>query len=229
VGFFFLIRDSDEITTLRPSFLRQFTAVVDFAINTPESFLRDLVVRNIPVVAVNREPNLYSINTVATDRALGANPLTRDLILGGHSHIAVVEAMPRSVVGRAVKQAALRYGPEALVRVSRSDEVLAAIETGATAIICDSVACARDVRGRLDAAGVGFPQNVSLSAIGCCDDSYPCSGQYVDCDVTARMVAEVISGAGNGQRPTTIWLAPRWVDCGTTCTAPGLDAEDEAA
>ncbi len=214
----------DDLSAIRPSFLRQFTAVVDFAVGTPESFLRDLVVRNIPVVAVNREPNLYSINTVATDRALGANHLTRDLILSGHSHIAVVETIPRSVVGRAVKQAALRYGPEALVRMSRSDEVLTAIQAGATAIICDSVGCARDVRGRLDA-----PKEVSLCAIGCCNEQHPCSGQFVDCSVTARTVAEVITGAGNSQRPATIWLAPRWVDCGTTCKAPGLGSEGEAA
>jgi hypothetical protein len=219
----------DEISSLRPSFLRQFAAVVDFAVDTPESFLRDLVVRNIPVVAVNREPNLYSINTVGTDRALGANHLTRDLILSGHSHIAVVEAVPRSVVARAVKQAALRYGPEALVHISRADEVLAAIQAGATAIICDSVTCARNVRASLEASGVRVPHDVSLSAIGCCADSYPCSGQYVDCSLTARTVADLINGAANGQRPTTIWLAPQWVDCGTTCTAPNLKPEGEAA
>jgi hypothetical protein len=218
-----------EITSLRPSFLRQFSAVIDFAVDTPESFLRDLIVRNIPVVAVNREPNLYSINTVATDRALGANHLTRDLILGGHSHVAVVEAMPRSVVGRAVKQAALRYGPEALVRISRVDEVLAATQAGATAIICDSVGCAGEVRSRLEASGMNIPQDVSLCTIGCSNGSYPCSGQFVDCGVTAQAVAEVIGGTGNSQRPTTIWLAPRWVDCGTTGKAPGLDSEGEAA
>jgi hypothetical protein len=218
-----------EISSLRPSFLRQFAAVVDLGVNTPESFLRDLVVRNIPVVAVNREPNLYSINTVGTDRALGANHLTRDLILGGHSHIAVVEAIPRSVVARAVKQAAVRYGPEALVRVTRGDEVLAAIQAGATAIICDSVRGAREVRARLDAAGVRLPQDVSLSAVGCCNEAYPCSGEYVDSAVTARTVAELIGGAGKGHRPATIWLAPRWVDCGTTSTASGMSADDQAA
>src|SRR4051794_14342022 len=35
----------------RPSFLNAFSAVIDAAANTPESFLRDLVVRNLAVVA----------------------------------------------------------------------------------------------------------------------------------------------------------------------------------
>jgi hypothetical protein len=219
----------EEISSLRPSFLRQFSAVVDMAVHTSESFLRDLVVRNIPVVAVNREPNLYSINTVGTDRALGAHHLTRDLILGGHRHIAVVESIPRSVVARAVKQATHRYGPEVLVRQCAGDGVLAAMQDGATAIVCDSVRSARELRARLDAAGVRLPQDVSLSAIGCCNESYPCSGQYVDCAVTAKTVAELIAGASTGQRPATIWLAPRWVDCGTTCAALAMKAEGEAA
>jgi hypothetical protein len=217
----------EEISALRPSFLRQFSAVVDLAANTPESFLRDLVVRNIPVVAVNREPNLYSINTVGTDRALGANHLTRDLILGGHSRIAVVESTPRSVVARAVKAAAARYGPQASVRISRSDEVLAAVREGVTAIISDSVLAARDIRTQLETAGVRIPQDVSLSAIDCCTDGHPCSGQYVDSAATARTVAELMAGPGNAHRPTTIWLAPAWVDCGTTRSAP--DETDDAA
>ena len=214
----------EETSTLRPSFLRQFSAVVDLAVNTPESFLRDLVVRNIPVVAVNREPNLYSINTVGTDRALGANHLARDLILGGHRQIAVVESIPRSVVAKAVREAAERYGPhQAHVRVSRSEDVLAAVrEHGVTAIICDSVLAARDIRTRLEAAGLRIPQDVSLSAIDCCsNEGYPCSGQYVDSAATAKTVAELMSGPANAHRPTTIWLAPAWVDCGTTRPTPG--------
>jgi hypothetical protein len=217
----------EETSTLRPSFLRQFSAVVDLGVNTPESFLRDLVVRNIPVVAVNREPNLYSINTVGTDRALGANHLTRDLILGGHSRIAVVESVPRSVVARAVKEAAARYGPQASVRISSSDEVLGAIGEGVTAIICDSVLAAREIRTRLEAAGMRIPQDVSLSAIDCCNEGYPCSGQYVDSAATAKTVADLMAGpSGSAHRPTTIWLAPAWVDCGTTRSAPEMDSAE---
>ena len=39
----------------RPSFLNSFTAVIDAAAATPEAFLRELVVRNLMLVAVGRE------------------------------------------------------------------------------------------------------------------------------------------------------------------------------
>ena len=41
-----------DVSSMRPSFINQFKAVVDFAEATPETFLRDLIVRNIALVAV---------------------------------------------------------------------------------------------------------------------------------------------------------------------------------
>jgi DNA-binding LacI/PurR family transcriptional regulator len=219
-----------DFEAMRPSFLKSFDRVVDLGISTPESFLRGLVVRNIPVVEVNREPNLYSIHHVGTDRALGASSLARDLILGGHSHIAVIESRPRSVVGRAVKQAVNRYGPEAMVQVISGEKVVEAIAAGATAVICDAASCARSVRASLEAAGLRVPQDVSLAAVGCCNDVYPCSGQYVESKLVAQTVVELLTGNNNGHRPVTIWLAPKWMDCGTTCNLPSrASAGGEAA
>src|SRR5439155_1398172 len=40
-----------ETGSMRPSFINQFKAVIDFASNTPDAFLRDLIVRNIMLVA----------------------------------------------------------------------------------------------------------------------------------------------------------------------------------
>ena len=56
---------------MRPSFLNAFSAVIDAAAATPESFLRDLVVRNMTVVAVGREARMYSMHAVLVDAALG--------------------------------------------------------------------------------------------------------------------------------------------------------------
>src|SRR5688572_17744290 len=63
---------SASVAQMRPSFLNGFGAVIDLATDTPESFLRDLVVRNLPVVAVNREPKTYSTHAVLVDLVLGA-------------------------------------------------------------------------------------------------------------------------------------------------------------
>src|SRR6187455_2716605 len=58
---------SASVAEMRPSFLNQFSAVVDLSGNTPESFVRDLVVRNLPMVAVGREPRGYSVHSVLVD------------------------------------------------------------------------------------------------------------------------------------------------------------------
>jgi hypothetical protein len=153
--------------------------------------------------------------------------LARDLIMGGHNHIAVVESLPRSMVGHAAKQAATRYGPEAIVSPCTTATVLAAIDAGATAIICDAIPAAREVRRVLDAAGVQAPRDVSLAAIGCCDAPYPCSGQYVSCADMVSAVMDLIGTTG-AQRPAVVWMVPKWVDQGTTGAVPRL-VDGEAA
>jgi hypothetical protein len=202
--------------SLRPSFLKQFDSVVDLAQDTPEKFLRDLAVRNIPFVTVNREPNVYSVNMVGTDRATGANSLARDLILGGHTRLAVVQSVPRSVVPQAVQLGAARYGHNVTVQVCGRDDVVAAVRAGATAIVCDTTALAGDVKAALAEAGLRCPDDVSLVAVGCCDDNYPCSGHFVDCRELAKSVAELLLDGQAGHRPTLLWMATHWVDNGTS-------------
>ena len=89
--------------------------------------------------------------------------------------------------------------------ISRSDEVLARVHEGVTAIICDSVLAAHDIRTQLEAAGVHIPQDVSLSLIDCCTDGHPCSGQYVDSAATAKTVADLMSGPANAVQRRSGW------------------------
>ena len=215
-----------DVGALRPSFLRQFDAVIDIGLNTPEGFLRDLVVRNVPVVAINREPDVYSINIVGPDRAMAAGLMARDLYMLGHRDVVVVETLPRSPAGHAVRHAAARYAPDALVRVCAAEDVLAIVQSGATAVMCDCPSGANRVRGELDSADVG---EVSLCAVGCCDDDPPVSGYYVKQRLLAEAVVDLLrSGGAGGQRPTAVWLATRYVDRGTV-RAVGDQVEEEAA
>ena len=78
---------------MRPSFINQFKAVIDFGSNTPDSFLRDLIVRNITLVAVGREPRTYSSHAVLIDRPLATSLLARDMMLGGPAWIIEREAL----------------------------------------------------------------------------------------------------------------------------------------
>lgn len=214
-----------DVTALRPSFLKPFNAVIDFATHTPEPFLRDLVVRNVPVVAVNREPEIYSVNTVGVDRALGASLLTRDLILAGHQRIAVVSSLRRSVVPQAVEETARRYAPQTQVTPCTLDNVVERVRGGDTAIVCDSSTAGIPLRSVLEQAGLAPGHDVSLGVIGCCDDSYPNSGYYVDCAFLAQAVIDLLKSP-NGHRPAMLWLAPQKMDRGTLCAPPAsLDGQ----
>jgi hypothetical protein len=205
-----------DLSSLRPSFLKQFDAVIDLGSRTPASFIRDLVVRNVPVIAVNCEPETFSVNTVSTDRATGANLLARELIIGGHSRLAVVRSLPRSIVPHAVELAAARYGTDTTIEVCEKDGVVAAVKAGATAVLCDTTEVARHVKAALAAANLSAPEDVSLVAVGCCDDEYPCSGHFADTHVLAKSVIDLLRDGSVGHRPTLLWMATRWVDLGTS-------------
>jgi DNA-binding transcriptional regulator YhcF (GntR family) len=209
-----------NVSAVRPSFLRQFDAVIDFASGTPEGFLRDLVVRNIPVVAIDREPDVYSINTVAPDRHTASAMMARDLFLLGHRDVAVIQTQPRSPVGHAVKQAAARHAPDALVRVWGEDEVGSAVAAGATAMLCDCPVAAARVRSIVDG-------RLSLCAVGCCEDDAPVSGYYAHPKLVAQAVLELIRGPGaaGGQRPAAVWLATRYIDRATVRALDQLGEE----
>jgi DNA-binding transcriptional regulator YhcF (GntR family) len=80
-----------DVEGIRPSFLNNFRAVVDLATATPAPFLRDLVVRNMQLVAVGREPRTYSMHAVLMDGDNAVTGIARDLMNAGHRRIAAVE------------------------------------------------------------------------------------------------------------------------------------------
>src|SRR6478735_2568696 len=104
-----------DVSSMRPSFINQFKAVIDFADNTPDTFLRDLIVRNIALVAVGREPRTYSSHAVLVDRALGASQLARDMMLAGHRRFIAIERVGQTVICDAIRRAAARYASDATV------------------------------------------------------------------------------------------------------------------
>jgi hypothetical protein len=210
-----------DVAAVRPSFLRQFDAVIDFGRSTPEEFLRDLIVRNVPVVAIDREPDVYSMNVLGPDRAMAAAMLGRDLFALGHRDVVVVETMPRSPVSHAVKLAASRYAPGASVRICEMEEVGSSIN-GATAVLCDCPMAAAQVRARLN-------DGMSVCAVGCCEEDVTVSGYYAQQSSLAQATLELLRGpAVAGQRPAAVWLATRFVDRGTMGAVGGSLGEEAA-
>jgi hypothetical protein len=214
-----LFNSSVEVTndpsSLRPSYISQFSAVIDLAENTPDSFLRDLLVRNIPVVSVGREPRTYSTNAVLLDSVLGVSHLTRDLLMAGHRKFLAVEGRNRTTIAETIRKAATRFGAQVSVDACFPEELAAAMEYGSTAIICNSAGWAAQTMQRLADAGIDVPGRVSVAAIGCIDGAAPCTGYYVTAEQKAAGIIEVLKHSQSG-RPITLWLTGATVDAATT-------------
>jgi DNA-binding transcriptional regulator YhcF (GntR family) len=204
-----------DVWTIRPSYLNQFSAVIDLAAATPETFIRSLLVRGIPVVAVGREPRTYSVNGVMLDAMLGASCLTRELVLGGHRRFLAIEERTKITVAETIRRTAWRYCQDYSVDACSAADVAQAVEFGATACICDSVQSARQTMQALELAGIPVPQSLSVAAIGCSASDYPCTGYFVDPKQQAAAVAEILA-SGQPGRPTTLWLSGTLIDRGTT-------------
>jgi DNA-binding HxlR family transcriptional regulator len=222
------LQTASEVADMRPSFLNQFAAVIDMAPATPESFLRDLVVRSMPLVAVNREPRVYSMHSVLVDTALGVSRLGRDLILAGHRRLAAVEPRGNSSIAQTLRQSAARYARETTVDSCECNEIAALVDAGCTAVVCGNLQDAQQVKRRLEHAGIRLPAQASLTAVGACDDQAPCSGYFCTSRQIIDGVNELLKNAPVG-RPTVLWLAGDFHDCGTIAPTGSPEQFDEIA
>lgn len=209
-----------DVSAPRPSFINQFSAVIDLASQTPENFVRDMLVRNLPLVVVDREPQTYSTSSVLLDVAYAANQLGRDLLLGGHRHLAAVETQRDGTVAKALRTAAGRYAPDATIVSCLPSDALHQVQRGASALVCSSVPIARQVADLLTQNAVSIPDAVSLVAMGTADSDYPCTGFFVESTQQAQAVEHLLrQGQGAGGAPV-LWLTGRSIDRGTSSVAP---------
>jgi hypothetical protein len=202
-----------DISSVRPSFLNQFTAVIDIAQETPESFIRDLVVRNIPVVVVGKAPKTFSTHSVAFDGQLAVSLLGRDLLLSGHRRLAAIEPQDCTVVAHSLRLAASRYAPEATVDAGFPEDVPTLIDNGITAFVCQNVDLATQVKQKVQALGIPIPQSVSIAAVGSASDERPVSGYFMSRAEKASAIVQLLSQPTS--RPANVWLAGKFDDRGT--------------
>ena len=204
-----------DTSNLRPSFLNQFKGAVNFAWGTPDEFLRSLVVRNVNVVMVNREPSVFSMNAVLVDRALGASCLARDLMLVGHRRFVAVERRGQSSIADAIRRTAQRYVRDATVDAADPRDLPASVARGATAVICGTLPLAVEARALLDHAGIDIPGRVSLACVGSGIGQYPCSGYYIHADQKADAILQLLRDP-HVRRPATLWLTGAYHELRTT-------------
>ena len=204
-----------DVSALRPSFLNGFHAAIDLAAHTPEAFVRDLVVRNLPVVVVGKEPRTYSTHAVLFDGALAVSQVGRNLLLAGHRRLGAVEPKGSTVVAGTLRCSAARYASDATVDACFPQDVPAMVASGVTAFVCQSVEWAQQVGEQLARLGRSVPGEVSLAAIGSTSDAQPFSGYFLHRSEKVNAIVGLLNDT-QAYRPTTIWLAGRFVDRGTT-------------
>src|SRR5450432_110149 len=156
-----------DVTSLRPSLLNSIKAIIDLATSTPDAFLRDLVVRNISVVLVGREPTTYSVNAVVVARSLGGAYLAREMMMAGHRRVIAVDRRGQTVLLETIRKAAQRFAPDATVDSVFAADVISSVQQNqVTAIICDTRKSAAQVRAMLENHQISVPARVSVAAIG---------------------------------------------------------------
>jgi hypothetical protein len=219
-----------DVDGIRPSFLNAFRAVVDLASATPAAFLRDLVVRNMQLIAVGREPRTYSMHAVLMDGENAVVSIARDLMLAGHRRIAAVEARNSMFVSESLRKAAQRYAPDAEIDRCFPGDVRCLLDHGVTAMVCDSVTAASRVLEQLAVMEIPVPAKVSVAAVGYVGHDYPCSGYYVSWPQAAEAILQRLTD--RPVRPTTLWIPGRFMDQGTIAppaSVPAAAAGDVAA
>ena len=209
-------RDTETVklgTEMRPSFVSQFSGVVDLTGQMPDAFRKGLLVRGIGIVSVGREPAGLKTNAVLLDKAHAATCLARTLFLGGHRRVVVVEEVGETTVSQAVRQAADRYAPGAGVESRTVGEVASVLAgEGGLAIICDGAAPARQVRRLAEEhSAIGA---ASVMALGCCSGEPPCTGVYAEPSELAEAATELLRNCA-AHRPTALWLTGKYADRGT--------------
>jgi DNA-binding transcriptional regulator YhcF (GntR family) len=206
-----------DVTSMRPSFINQFKAVIDFGSNTADAFLRDLIVRNITLVVVGREPRMYSSHAVLIDRPLATSLLARDMMLGGHSKFFAIEKVGQTVIADAIRRCGPRFASDVHVEAGEPKDVAAALEHGVTAFICGSRPLAAQTREQLERLGAQIPSQISLGAVGSGWGDYPCTGYFVHAAQKAEAIMQLLRD-NNAHRPVTLWLTGQFTDGGTIGT-----------
>jgi hypothetical protein len=205
----------DNTASLRPSFLNQFAAVIDLAQDTPETFIRNLLVRNVAFVSVGRLPRTYSTNAVLLDSALGATMLARNLILAGHRRFIAVEPRNQTSVAESIRNAASRFGNSVSIDSGFPQDVVCSIDYGVTACICDSVENTQQTLSSLTAANISVPAQISVTGIGWTGNQPPCTGYYISLKQKAAAIVDILQSDQSG-KPSVLWLNGALVDMQTT-------------
>jgi DNA-binding transcriptional regulator YhcF (GntR family) len=201
-----------DVAFLRPSSLAGVTAAIDLHGLLDDSSLRDLMLRSIRVVLVDRQPQTLSTHAVLIDRTFCGTRLTQSLLREGHRHIGVIDREEPGELLDAVRQAAHRFDPAIRVRSLTPEALTQALSDGLDAVVCADYDSARAARAVLASAGIDVPGRVSVLAMGLDSGRSPAvSGMAVSPGQLSETIHLLLSD-GQSHRPQAIWVIGAMTD-----------------
>lgn len=204
---------TDRQWDLRPSFLQPFVSAISLDPQVPEPLLRDLVVRNVNVVTVDYQPKVFSMHAVLDDVFTNAAKLARTLVMDGHRTFICVEGRGKDVVGKAVRETAVRIAPDATVDVVDPADVATIDLPNGVTFVCESPEVATAVRMRF-----ADRTDATIWAIGCTSGTFDLGGCYVDERHKRDAIVELLNNPP--ARPSTVWLVGEYAAPRTTSGNP---------
>lgn len=214
-----LLQPTLEVVTsaqqIRPSDLGGVKCLLDTAIDTSPDLIRSCLHRGIAVIAVNKAPVVFSTHSVQVDRPMGTANLARELCLGGHRRIFVVEGeRGHPTTSEYVRKIAVRYDAGAIVEAGKASDLSTAVSNGFTAAVAGCRYAAEKLMAEAAARGIAIPDQISLAGVGVRHERTPCSGYWVPVGEVATAVSSLLR-EGIPHQPTTIWLVGKFEDHGT--------------
>lgn len=201
-----------DTSTLRPSSLAGVTAAIDLHGLLDDAVLRDMMLRSIRIVLVDRQPQTFSTHAVLIDRTFCGTRLTQNLLRGGNRHLGVIDRGESGELFDAVRQASLRFDSGIRVRSLAAGELVSAVNEGLDAVVCADYESARAARSALSAAGVDVPGHVSVLAMGFDSGRSPAvSGMAVSLGQLAETIQHLLSEVPS-HRPQAIWMVGAMTD-----------------
>jgi hypothetical protein len=182
---------------LRPGVIKQFSAVFDLDPQTPTQMHRDLCLRSLRTVVVDKPPQDLLMPTVILDRQHAAYCLARQLLLDGCRHLVAVDRPGQAVVYQAIHQAAQRYAAAARVTAADVQQLQKHSDGAGMGVIIDGAAEAAALAPQADVL------KWKLASIGYAE-APPCMGYFLSPRSMADAACQLLEASS--QQPAVLWL-----------------------
>ena len=227
---------ANDVSNLRPSFLAKFQAFVDIGGTAPEASIRDILLRGIKVILVDRLPRPFVCHSVLFEHVVPTTYLIKRLAAVGHQSIALAFAEVHSDVIDSVQWTIGQILPGVALTIlstedQNHDELIDNLKSGkhaCTAVVFSDFVVAGRFVDAAEKSGIDVPGRLSVASIGLGCTEPPIADTTPDREVTGyavrpgRVVDAIMELARTPMpvRPLPTWLVSTFCDRGTIGPVP---------